>query len=143
MRRTVRIHRAHLPAARSACRFRGRIAIPEISREGFRPARVLVVVTRTHPPNLSRRSTRSRRGMATRSGGPDMKRMTTLAALVTGLAASLAATAPPADAAVSSASIVKRMATLNLDGADDSVTVSVSGGLLVHGQTTGGLASGS
>ena len=36
-----------------------------------------------------------------------------------------------------------RTATLNLDGADDNVTVSVSGGLLVHGQTTGGLASGS
>ena len=34
-------------------------------------------------------------------------------------------------------------ATLNLDGADDNVTVSVSGGLLVHGQTTGGLNSGS
>jgi Ca2+-binding RTX toxin-like protein len=35
------------------------------------------------------------------------------------------------------------VATLNLDGADDNVTVSVSGGLLVHGQTTGGLNSGS
>ena len=34
-------------------------------------------------------------------------------------------------------------ATLNLDGADDNVTVSVVGGLLVHGQTTGGLNSGS
>ena len=49
----------------------------------------------------------------------------------------------PAEAAVSSASIDGLTATLNLDGADDNVTVSVSGGLLVHGQTTGGLASGS
>jgi Ca2+-binding RTX toxin-like protein len=72
-----------------------------------------------------------------------MKRPTILAALATALAASFAATATPADAAVSSASIVGGVATLNLDGADDNVTVSVSGGLLVHGQTTGGLASGS
>src|SRR5690242_1313794 len=49
----------------------------------------------------------------------------------------------PASAAVSSATINDSTATLNLDGADDNVTVSVSGGLLVHGQTTGGLASGS
>src|SRR6266511_3309146 len=72
-----------------------------------------------------------------------MKRPTTLAAVVTALAASLAATAAPAGAAVSSASINGTTATLNLDGADDNVTVSVSGGLLVHGQTTGGLNSGS
>jgi Ca2+-binding RTX toxin-like protein len=72
-----------------------------------------------------------------------MKRMTTLPALGAALAASIAATATPADAAVTSASIDGGAATLNLDGADDSVTVSVSGGLLVHGQTTGGLASGS
>jgi Ca2+-binding RTX toxin-like protein len=57
--------------------------------------------------------------------------------------ASFAATALPAQAAVGSASIAGKTATLNLDGADDNVTVSVSGGLLVHGQTTGGLASGS
>ena len=67
-----------------------------------------------------------------------MKRPTILAALATALAASFAATAVPADAAVSSASIDGTTATLNLDGADDNVTVSVSGGLLVHGQTTGG-----
>ena len=72
-----------------------------------------------------------------------MKRTTILAALATALAASFAATAVPADAAVSSASIDGTTATLNLDGADDNVTVSVSGGLLVHGQTTGGLNSGS
>jgi Ca2+-binding RTX toxin-like protein len=72
-----------------------------------------------------------------------MKRPTILAALATALAASFAATAVPAQAGVSSASIVGGTATLNLDGADDSVTVSVSGGLLVHGQTTGGLNSGS
>jgi Ca2+-binding RTX toxin-like protein len=72
-----------------------------------------------------------------------MKRTTSLAALVTALAASFGATAVPAGAAVSSASINGKTATLNLDGADDNVTVSVSGGLLVHGQTTGGLNSGS
>jgi Ca2+-binding RTX toxin-like protein len=67
---------------------------------------------------------------------------TILATLVAALAAAFAATAVPADAAVSSASINDTTATLNLDGANDNVTVSVSGGLLVHGQTTGGLASG-
>ena len=72
-----------------------------------------------------------------------MKRTTILAALSAALAASIAATAVPAQAAVSSASINDLTATLNLDGADDNVTVSVVGGLLVHGQTTGGLASGS
>ena len=72
-----------------------------------------------------------------------MKRLKILATLVTALAAGLAATAVPAQAAVSSASIDDATATLNLDGADDNVTVSVSGGLLVHGQTTGGLNSGS
>src|SRR5215204_3109256 len=72
-----------------------------------------------------------------------MKRMRILAALGAALAASFAATATPAQAAVSSASIDGLTATLDLDGADDNVTVSVSGGLLVHGQTTGGLNSGS
>jgi len=72
-----------------------------------------------------------------------MKRPTMLAALATAVAASFAATAVPAGAAVSSASINGTTATLSLDGADDNVTVSVSGGLLVHGQTTGGLNSGS
>ena len=72
-----------------------------------------------------------------------MKLKTILAALATALAASFAATAVPADAAVSSASFDGATATLNLDGANDNVTVSVSGGLLVHGQTTGGLNSGS
>jgi Ca2+-binding RTX toxin-like protein len=48
----------------------------------------------------------------------------------------------PAQAAVSSASINDLTATLNLDDAADNVTVSVSGGVLVHGQTTGGLNSG-
>ena len=72
-----------------------------------------------------------------------MKRPTILAALATALAASFAATALPAQAAVSSASLDDLTATLNLDGADDNVTVSVVGGLLVHGQTTGGLNSGS
>src|SRR3954465_12461241 len=65
-----------------------------------------------------------------------------MAALATALAASFAASAGPAHAAVSSASFVGGTATLNLDGADDNVTVSVAGGLLVHGQTSGGLNSG-
>ena len=68
-----------------------------------------------------------------------MKRMRILAALGAALAASFAATALPAQAAVSSASVDDLTATLNLDGADDNVTVAVTGGLLVHGQTTGGL----
>ena len=71
-----------------------------------------------------------------------MRRTTTLATLAAALAATLGATAIPAQAAVTSASINDLTATLNLDGADDNVTVSVSGGVLVHGQTTGGLASG-
>ena len=66
-----------------------------------------------------------------------MKRLTLLAALVTALAATFAA--GPAQAAVNSASINDSTATLNLDGADDTVIVSVSGGLLVHNQSTGGL----
>jgi Ca2+-binding RTX toxin-like protein len=72
-----------------------------------------------------------------------VKRPMILAAFATALAASFGATAVPASAAVSSASIDGMTATLNLDGADDNVTVSVAGGLLVHGQTTGGLSSGS
>src|SRR5437763_15487434 len=75
--------------------------------------------------------------------GLKMKPKTILAALGAAVAASFAATAVPAQAAVSSASIAGGFATLNLDAADDNVTVSVSGGLLVHGQTTGGLNSGS
>src|SRR5215207_8496191 len=82
----------------------------------------------------------------THDGGPpteglDVKRSTTLAALGTALAASFAATAVPAQATVSSASIDQLTAMLNLDGADDNVTISVAGGVLVHGQTTGGLNS--
>jgi Ca2+-binding RTX toxin-like protein len=66
--------------------------------------------------------------------------MTTLAALVTALAASFAA--GPAQAGVSSASVTGLTATLNLDGADDNLIVSVSNGLLVHNQAAfGGLQS--
>src|SRR5215211_8423534 len=79
----------------------------------------------------------------TRSEGSNMRRIKTLATLTAGLAATVAATALPAQAAVSSASIDQLTATLNLDDANDNITVSVSGGLLVHGQTTGGLNSGS
>src|SRR5436190_5459353 len=76
--------------------------------------------------------------------GLEMKRPMILAALVATAAAGLA-TAIPADAAVSSASIDKATATatLNLDATDDNVTVSVSGGLLVHDEKGGGLNSGS
>jgi Ca2+-binding RTX toxin-like protein len=74
--------------------------------------------------------------------GRDVKAPLILATLGATLA-SFGATALPAHAAVSSASIDGQTATLNLDGTDDNVTVSVSGGLLVHGQVTGGLASGS
>ena len=72
-----------------------------------------------------------------------MNAYTMLAALAAALAATFAATAVPADAAVSSASINGTTATLNLDGADDNETVSVSGGLLVHTATGGGLNSAS
>ena len=73
-----------------------------------------------------------------------MKRPLMLAALAATAVASLA-TAIPADAAVGSASIddATATATLNLNAADDNVTVSVSGGLLVHGQKGVGLNSGS
>jgi len=70
-----------------------------------------------------------------------MRRKTIFATLAATLAASFAATAVPAEAAVTSASIDQLTATLNLDDANDNVTVSVSGGLLVHDQATGGLNS--
>ena len=72
------------------------------------------------------------------SGGR-LPSLSAAAALAVALAAGFAVTAVPAQAAVSSASINDLTATLNLDGADDNVTVSVSGGLLVHEQFTGGL----
>jgi Ca2+-binding RTX toxin-like protein len=72
-----------------------------------------------------------------------VKPLAILPALAAAIAASFAISAAPANAAVSSASIVGKTATLNLDSADDNVTVSVANGLLVHGQTTGGLNSGS
>jgi hypothetical protein len=68
-----------------------------------------------------------------------MRPTTILATLATALAAFLM-TPVPAGAAVSSASINGTTATLHLDGADDTETVSVSGGLLVH-TATGGLNS--
>ena len=68
-----------------------------------------------------------------------MRRTITLATLAAALAATLGASAIPAQAAVSSASINDLTATLNLDGADDDVIVSVFGGVLVHNQSTGGL----
>jgi Ca2+-binding RTX toxin-like protein len=66
------------------------------------------------------------------------------ATILAGFAAALAAFATNvdhADAAVSSASINGTTATLNLDGANDTETVSVSSGLLVHAATGGGLNS--
>ena len=70
-----------------------------------------------------------------------MRPRTILAALGTALAATLVAAAP-AGAAATSATIDPNRATLNLDGADDNVTVTVDGGVLVHGQAGGGLNSG-
>jgi Ca2+-binding RTX toxin-like protein len=77
-----------------------------------------------------------------------VKPKTIMAALGVAVAASFAATAVPAEAAVTSASISGTTATLNLDAADNNVTVSVAPGAkpgapgtLVHGQTTGGLNS--
>jgi Ca2+-binding RTX toxin-like protein len=58
-------------------------------------------------------------------------------------AAAFTANAAPASAAASSASISGTTATLNLDGASDTETVSVSNGLVVHTATGGGLASAS
>jgi Ca2+-binding RTX toxin-like protein len=71
-----------------------------------------------------------------------VKRPKLVAALgTTALVAGFGATALPAQAAVTSASIVDTTATLNLDTADDNVTVSVDGGVFVHGLTGGGLNS--
>jgi Ca2+-binding RTX toxin-like protein len=70
-----------------------------------------------------------------------MRRPTTLAALGAVLATTFAATTGNAQAAAGSASISGTTATLNLDGADDNETVSVSGGLLVHTSAGGGLNS--
>ena len=75
------------------------------------------------------------------SGGR-LPSLSAAAALAVVLAAGSAVTAAPAQAAAISASINDLTATLNLDGANDNVTVSVSQGLLVHGQVTGGLNSG-
>jgi Ca2+-binding RTX toxin-like protein len=66
-----------------------------------------------------------------------VKRLPTVAALLLALGVA----APPADAAISSASIDGTTATLNLDGADDNETVRVSGALLVHSGVGGGLES--
>jgi Ca2+-binding RTX toxin-like protein len=71
-----------------------------------------------------------------------VKRNNILAAVGTALAAGFGVTAVPAQAAVTSATISGTTVTLNLDGADDNVTVSVANGLLVHGQLGGGLNSG-
>jgi Ca2+-binding RTX toxin-like protein len=70
------------------------------------------------------------------------KRATILAAFAAALAA-FTTHAVPASAAASSASIDGTTATLNLDGANDTETVSVSNGLLVHTATGGGLNSAS
>jgi Ca2+-binding RTX toxin-like protein len=70
-----------------------------------------------------------------------MKPPTIMAALGAALAVGIAANATPAHAAATSASFVDGTATLNLDGADDNVTVSVANGVFVHGETTGGLNS--
>ena len=71
-----------------------------------------------------------------------MRRIRTWTALGAALGAMVVGTAAPAEAAAASATVVELTATLTLDGADDNVTVAVAGGLLVHGQTSGGLNSG-
>ena len=66
----------------------------------------------------------------------DMKRPTILAALGTTLAELRRDRGARAGGA--SSATIGTTATLNLDGADDNVTVSVSGGLLVHGPRPAG-----
>src|SRR6476620_10592328 len=75
---------------------------------------------------------------SSQSKGTLVKRPTLVAALGTTLVAGFAATALPAQAAPVSASIVDTTATLNLDGADDNVTVTVQNGVFVHGLAGGG-----
>jgi RTX calcium-binding nonapeptide repeat (4 copies) len=70
-----------------------------------------------------------------------MRRAALLAALAA--LATCFASAAPADASVGSASIHGTTATLNLDAANDDETISVSGGLVVHSGTGGGLDSSS
>jgi hypothetical protein len=77
--------------------------------------------------------------MAAQTPRTHPRRAALLAGLLTVLA--LAVTAPSAGAAVSSASFDGTTATLNLDGADDNVTISASAGLLVHSAVGGGLES--
>src|SRR5215203_279412 len=76
------------------------------------------------------------------SSGGRLPSLSAAAALAVALAAGFAVTAVPAQAAAISASFNDLAATLNLDGANDNVTVSVSQGLLVHGLVGGGLNSG-
>jgi Ca2+-binding RTX toxin-like protein len=70
-----------------------------------------------------------------------MKPLKMLTALVAALAAMLATSAVPADAAATSATIDGKTATLTLDGSDDNETVSVVGGLLAHTAVGAGLNS--
>jgi Ca2+-binding RTX toxin-like protein len=76
------------------------------------------------------------------AGGLAVKRKTILTTLAMALAG-FAATAVPASAAVSSASINGTTATLNLDGSGNNETISVSNGVLVHTGVGGGLNSSS
>ncbi len=73
--------------------------------------------------------------------GLNMKPKTILALAGATTLASFGATAVPASAAITSASVNATTATLNLDGADDNETVSVANGLLVHTGVGGGLNS--
>src|SRR5436305_8440005 len=77
---------------------------------------------------------------------PSLRSRRVPATMLTAFAAALAAftiNADPAHAAASSASISGTTATLKLDAANDTGTVSVSNGLLVHMATGGGLNSAS
>ena len=79
--------------------------------------------------------------MATHSGALSWKPRVIAAAFATAVALALAANAAPADAGVISATTDGVSAQLNLDGADDVVSVSVENGLLVHDPVGDGLKS--
>src|SRR6478672_6943843 len=79
--------------------------------------------------------------MASNSGALSWKPRVLAAAFAAAVALALAANAAPANAGVISATTDGVSAKLNLDGADDVVSVSVENGLLVHDPVGDGLES--
>jgi len=71
----------------------------------------------------------------------ERRRGAILAALAVMLTTVLLVAAPRAGAAATSASTSGSTATINFDGADDTVSVTVEGGLVRHGVTGGGFTS--